>query len=370
MQKQKLQLPSTVQLLLRTIFSMPNLEILLDGVGQISGFHLVAYIVGLILTERDFTLTGMAGTLKLCLHDSFWRILRFIEISPLNLSKFFIGYIQKCQKTPGWICIDDTTIAKRFSKIISYASYAYSGNCGKVIMGIHIVVFIWTDGKRRIPLGFKIWRCKKSFQDVKDYKTKSTLALELLNENLDFIRACDYVCFDSWYCSKKCLLAMKQAQLNVISRVAKNRNIVFNGQKMKVSDLQEGSRQVVYLPKFGEILLCCCKIRKEFRYLISTDLALSFSDVKQLYKQRWHIESFFRFTKQKLGLERCQCRTESAVCNHIVLVFITCVCMEFMSETQDVSVYGLKSVLLNKFHGLNNDFPSLYERRAFMKHVG
>jgi hypothetical protein len=369
MPKHRSNLHKTTQSLLKAIFATIGIGILLEGIGQISGFYLVAYLVGLILSERDFTMTGMSYSFKMCTHDSFQRVLKLLEIPSSTLLRFFVGYIRKYRKIPGWVCIDDTTIAKRFSKCISYATYAFSGNYGKVIMGIHIVVFIWTDGKRRIPLGFKIWKCKNSYGDIKDYKKKSDLALDILEECLDFIKTCDYVCFDSWYCSRKCLLAIKQAGLNVISRVAKNRNIIFNGQKMKASDLKEGERQIVYLPRFGEVLICCCKIRKELRYLISTDTSLTFSEVKKRYKQRWPIESFFRFTKQKLGLERCQCRTESAVRNHIVLVFIACVCLEIMAEQENVSVYAMKRILLKKFRGIDEKFPSLQERREFFKHV-
>jgi SRSO17 transposase len=362
-------LPKTVKYLLETIFAITGGEFLPEGVGQISGFYLVAYMTGLILSQHDFTMTGMSYLLKLCLHDSFCRVLRITEFSSSVLLRFFVGCINRIRKTPGWVCIDDTMIAKRFSKCISYASYAFSGNYGKVIMGVHIVVFIWTDGRRRLPLGFKIWKSKKFYQDAEDYKTKSDLALELLSECLDFVRTCDYICFDSWYCSRKCLLAMKQSGLRVISRIAKNRNIVFKGKKMKASDFKEGQAGIVYLPKFGEVLLICCRIHKQLRYLISTDVSLGFSEVKKRYKQRWPIESFFRFTKQKLGLERCQCRTESAVRNHIILVFIACVCMEFMAEWDEISVYAVKQNILKEFHGLNDKFPSLKERRKFIEHV-
>jgi hypothetical protein len=191
-------LPKTVKYLLETIFAITGGEFLPEGVGQISGFYLVAYMTGLILSQHDFTMTGMSYLLKLCLHDSFCRVLRITEFSSSVLLRFFVGCINRIRKTPGWVCIDDTTIAKRFSKCISYASYAFSGNYGKVIMGVHIFVFIWTDGRRRLPLGFKIWKSKKFYQDAEDYKTKSDLALELLSECLDFVRTCDYMFMAEW----------------------------------------------------------------------------------------------------------------------------------------------------------------------------
>jgi hypothetical protein len=62
--------------------------------------------------------------------------------------------------------------------------------------------------------------------------------------------------------------------------------------------------------------------QEKWRYLVSTDLSLSFDEVMAHYKVRWTIEVFFKEVKQNLNLNGCQSTDFDALIAHISLVFI------------------------------------------------
>ncbi|MCD4785308.1 MAG: IS1634 family transposase [Candidatus Eremiobacteraeota bacterium] len=330
------------QLLISTaVGKIINISYFVDIVGLTYYKYLLVYIIGLIILERNPNMTRISKRMRFCVEDSLYRMLNFMTLPLRALSTFLIAYISKTRKTPGYLIIDDTVISKKYSKKIGYTGYAWSSsdNC---------VVLLWSDGNRKIPVSFLLWRPRSK---TKHYKTKLDLSRQLVCDNIEFCRSCDYLVFDSWYCSKKFLSIMKNLGIPCVSRLTRNRNVIFKGQKMKVTDFAKDSFSRVNLPGFGDILLCCVKINKALNYLVSTDPELTFKEVKRRYKSRWVVEEYFRITKQCLGLQACQCRRDKAVVNHITLVFLAYLVLEITSKQLKINHYQAKSKLQDKFYG-------------------
>mgnify|MGYP007051602576 CR=1 FL=1 len=74
--------------------------------------------------------------------------------------------------------------------------------------------------------------------------------------------------------------------------------------------------------------------------------------------------------KQRLGLEGCQCRTYTAVQNHISATMLAHFSLEILAATQLFGVYDKSMELMNIFHGINDKFPGLDERRRFLEACG
>lgn len=90
--------------------------------------------------------------------------------------------------------LDDTTW-RRWTRKAEAASFVWDSTTAKVVFGMSIVVLIWTDGKRKVPLGKRVWR--------KGGKSKVELAEELLREARQRRISPEFVLFDSWYSAKK-----------------------------------------------------------------------------------------------------------------------------------------------------------------------
>jgi len=208
------------------------------------------------------------------------------------------------RKKVGWLCLDDTGIEKEYSKSIEYTDFIWSSNLKRSIMGINVVALYWTDGKIRIPMGFRIHvPIKKAVK----YRTKIDIAIELIVSNEAFCKTCSYIAFDSWYCSKRILTLCSLMGLHCSSRLKKNRLVVFKGRKMAVSALPKRFC-TVKLPGYGEVLVYRDYCTDSPRYLMSTEIFLSAKGMKKRYDNRWRIEESFRYMKQNLGLCSCQCR--------------------------------------------------------------
>ncbi|MCD4784769.1 MAG: transposase [Candidatus Eremiobacteraeota bacterium] len=218
------------QLLISTaVGKIVSIPCLIDIVGLTYYKYLLVYIIGLIILERNPNMTRISKRMRFCVEDSLYRMLNFMTLPLRALSTFLIAYISKTRKTPGYLIIDDTVISKK----IGYTDYAWSSSDNRVVL-------LWDNGNRKIPVSFLLWRTRSK---TKHYKTKLDLARQLVCYNIKFCISCDYLVFDSWYCSKKFLSILKNLGIPCMSRLTRNRNVIFKGQKMKVTDLYSTHRR-------------------------------------------------------------------------------------------------------------------------------
>ncbi|MGD1006434.1 MAG: hypothetical protein ABR980_04285 [Ignavibacteriaceae bacterium] len=59
-------------------------------------------------------------------------------------------------KKKTYLIIDDTIIAKPYSKELDLLSWIFSPSDRQYLYGINVVSVIWTDGNTRFPIGFRI----------------------------------------------------------------------------------------------------------------------------------------------------------------------------------------------------------------------
>ena len=78
-----------------------------------------------------------------------------------------------------------------------YARRCKDTKTGGFILGVNVVLLIWTDGTRVIPVAFRIYSGKGV--------GKIRLALELLEQAKALGFTPEYVLFDSWYASQTVL---------------------------------------------------------------------------------------------------------------------------------------------------------------------
>lgn len=338
-----------MQKIVTIIARILNCHYLQAIIGRTHVKYLLLYLAGLLILDKNHSQEGMAERLGLCSHDGLNRLLRRMNFPARTFESLLINYIERYREGRGWVIIDDTAITKRFSSKIAFTDYCWCSSLGRVAMGMHVVTLYWTDGERRFPVGYRLWRPRKKV-GPENYRTKLELAQELVTEHLDFCLGCECLVFDAWYCSKKFLNAMSQVGIKCVSSLMCNRNVSFHERELKVKDLALGFSDVVDLPGFGPVRVLCTKIGKREHCLVSTDDSISPETVRLRYKRRWPVEMFFRADKQYLGLENCQCRSERAVENHIKLVFLGYVVLEVIRESSGLSHGAIKRALQKKFH--------------------
>ena len=271
-------------------------------------------------------------------HDKLQRLLLLEGKWNKYLQKRY-GHLIKCVKSrtrKSFLIIDDTVIAKPYSKELDILSWIYSSGDKQYLYGINVVFIIWTDGKTRYPLGFRIWN--------KNYnKTKIDLAIELLLEaKRRYHLKPDYVLMDSFYPAAKLLKTVHKLKWHWISKIKSNR-LVDGIQVQDFFDYRYGN----HIGRFSENIKALV-VKDNDNYWATSDFSLTSTIVKQLYRNRQSIEEFFRILKSELRLEGCPSRQAIVQINHIYLVLIAFCQLETFRIMMNIStIYKIRSVFFD-----------------------
>jgi hypothetical protein len=102
----------------------------------------------------------------------------------------------------GYRIVEDTVVANPYARRLGEAAWVWANQDHQVLLGVSVVLLVWTDGQLRLPLVFRVWH--------KGGSSTYDLALALLSDarhRLQCQPAC--VLFDSWYPSKKLLKRLR-----------------------------------------------------------------------------------------------------------------------------------------------------------------
>jgi hypothetical protein len=124
----------------------------------------------------------------------------------------------------GYLIVDDTVVATPYARLLGEAAWVWSQKDRKVLLGVSVVLLVWTDGQMRIPLAFRVWH--------KGGASKCDLALELLSYARNRLRCKPaFVLFDSWYPSKQLLKRLRDYGWYFVCQLKKTR--VFEGRALR-----------------------------------------------------------------------------------------------------------------------------------------
>src|SRR5688572_23457137 len=150
------------------------------------------YLIGLIYRNTRTSCVCLASLIGLA-HDRLHRLLYADFPYSRRMWEWFAKYLVG---ENGYLILDDTTW-RRWTKKAEAVSFVWDSSAGKVVFGMNVVLLIWTDGKRKVPLGLRVWK--------KGGKSKVKLAKELLIKAKQNGITPIYVLFDSWYSATELL---------------------------------------------------------------------------------------------------------------------------------------------------------------------
>jgi Transposase DDE domain. len=206
---------------------------------------------------------------------------------------------------------------------------------------MNVVLLIWTDGKRKVPLGIRIWK--------KGDKSKVELAAQLLRQaHLRGISP-EFVLFDSWYAARSRLELIDGFGWRYIAATKRNR--LFDGVRISKRFRHRFGRAVGNLRKIHHQILL---VKDGSKYLISNEVCLTSRALKSHYRFRQQVEETFRLLKQEFGWGKCRARSVKAQSAHLHLgLYALClVQMKAAGET----VYQFKQNLFRQAIPTQNQF--------------
>ncbi len=272
-------------------------------------------------------------------HDRLQRLLVFEGKWNHYIQKHY-SCLTKLRKSSSekktYLIIDDTVIAKPYSKELDLLSWIFSPSDRQYLYGINVVFVIWTDGKTRFPIGFRIW-------NKDDKKTKIDLAMELLNEAKKTYKIKPgYVLMDSFYPAAKLLKLIRKFRWHWISKIKSNR-LVDKTQVQEFFSYRYGK----HIGKLSENIRALV-VKDNDNYWATSDLSLLSAEVKQRYRNRQIIEEFFKILKSELRLEGCSSRERIAQINHIYFVLIAFCQLELFRIIKNIdTIYKIRLVMFD-----------------------
>ena len=346
---------TTCQLYLAVCMSLDRVRIWTLGSPTLA--VLIAWSVsGLILLDARPTQTRVARRLPGRQHDAMNRLLRTMPWSTRALSVLLIAFAKRLGGD-GYLVLDEVIVEKAFAKRLPWAASIYSFAKKRKVWGFQIVVLLWCscDGEWRIPVGFRLWRPKRSCRKER-YRTKLQLAIELVTAVVQADLPVRYLVADTHYTAGWFTKRLTCLGLTWHGTLNPKTSVVWRGRKQAVRDLaltlklrwrpHLGLRAValtVYAPKYGQVRLVVTRNRHgNYEYLVSNDRTLDLTSMVMRKRSRWSVETLFRDSKQFSGLEACQCWVDQALVRHVSLVFLTFVVLQLLRHSGDEPVGTVK----------------------------
>ena len=292
---------------------------------------------------------------KDCLYDTLrnpdtnWRKLL------LNFAKRFVKTVDKntSEQSVSFFIADDSDLEKRtpffegISRVFNHVTRTYP-------FAYKVLTLGYSDGKSFIPIDFSLHNekgKKKNFgliskqrkeQYLKKRKTlcngakrkkelrtdKGLNLIKMVKRAVKHGIVADYLLTDSWFLSENLISEIrniKNGAIHILSmcRMDKRKYLTDNGEfdaaiiRKQNKQLMKRSRQhrAYYIEQTVEYKGIKVKLffirlskRSKWRLMVTTNTSLRFTEVYELYANRWAIEVFFKECKQLLGLGKNQSR--------------------------------------------------------------
>ena len=244
----------------------------------------------------------------------------------------------------GCLLIDDSLLAKPYTKESDLVSWHYDHTIGKSRKSILMLNFHYTDASGiSLPVGYEIiTKSEKEYEDKKKKWVKKSKFTknEIMRDKLEILNFDNqlkyrYVLMDKWFASVENLVFIDDVlKKKFVCPLKKNRKVALsreekdNGKYVSISNVDMGdcSSRLVYLEGYENTVKIIKQVSKDgdddesiYLYLATNDIDLPTNKVLEIYKRRWKIEEYHKSLKQNLKIEHSPTKVQTSQLNHIFL---------------------------------------------------
>lgn len=279
------------------------------------------YIQFLIASPRVVSGTEAArvqpeGEVQSVSHDAFTRLLHRLEPDPQVLWEEARSQVHRRR---GVLVLDDTILDKPYSRRMELVRRHWSGKHRRIVDGIGLVTLLWTDGRRYIPIDYRI------ADKPRDGKTNNDHFRDMLATAYERGFQPECVLFDAWYSSLENLKAVRSYGWKWLTRFKSDRTVNPDGtgnRRVDTCDIASTGTQV-HLRGYGFVrvtrIVPTDGDTDDAQHWATGDLEMSESTRRMYASMAWAIEQYHRGLKQYCAVERAQVRSARAQRNHIGL---------------------------------------------------
>lgn len=314
------------------------------------------------------TATGLSKLLDGDLsHDQITRRLGKEKLTSKDWWKIVKPFVRQIELEGGYLIFDDSISEKPYSDENDIVCWHWDHSKKVSVKGINFITALYQANDVSLPVAFEIIEKTEQYIDQKTGKEKRRSPVTK-NEHLRaMLRQCvknqllfRYVLADSWFSSAENMCLVKEElKKEFIFAIKSNRNVALSeedklqGQYQKISDLglPENEPIIVYFEKVSFPLLLLRQIFTNedgsigVRYLVTSDMSLTFDQFSTIFKKRWKVEEYHRSLKQNTSLQSSPTRKEKTQTNHFIGSLWAFVKIEMLKVKMKKNHYQLKEAL-------------------------
>jgi hypothetical protein len=320
----------------------------------------------LICSFGQASATGLARLLSNEIsHDAVTRFLSAEPQTSAALWHVVKPLVRRVERDDGVIIIDDSIQEKPSTDENELVSWHYDHSKDCTVKGINFLTALYHASEVSLPVAFDLVTKTVEYFDPKARKRKRKSALTKNERYRTLLRVAvhnqvrfKYVLNDVWFASSDKMKFIKhQLQKEFMMPLKDNRKVARSGEEKKHGqyvavnrlEFQAATTQQIWLEEVDFPLLLTREVLTNedgsvgVRYLVSSDLTLSFDQTTKLYQKRWSIEVYHKALKQNASLEKSPTRTTTTQRHHLFASLCAYVKLEALKIKTGVGHFTIKS---------------------------
>jgi len=320
----------------------------------------------LICSFGQASATGLARLLSNEIsHDSITRFLASEPKTSAALWHVVKPLVRAVESDEGLLIIDDSIEEKPSTDENELISWHYDHSKDRTVKGINFLTALYHCADVSLPVAFDLVTKTQAYTDPKTRKLKRKSAITKNERYRMLLRVAvhnqvkfKYVLNDVWFASSENMKFIKhQLGKEFVMPLKENRKVAHTGAEKKSGqyvavnrlELTTGATRQIWLEEVDFPLLLTKEVFTNedgstgVRYLVSSELTLSFDQLTKLYQKRWSIEVYHKSLKQNASLEKSPTRTPTTQRNHLFACLCAYVKLEALKIKTGVGHFTIKS---------------------------
>ena len=320
----------------------------------------------LICSFGQASATGLARLLDHEIsHDAVTRFLSAEPQTSAALWRVVKPLVRAVEREEGVLIIDDSIEEKPSTDENELVSWHYDHSTDRTVKGINFLTALYHASEVSLPVAFDLVTKTEQYLDAKTNRSKRKSAITKNERFRLLLRVAvhnqvqfKYVLNDVWFASSENMKFIKhQLHKEFVMPLKENRKLALSaaqkqlGQYVTVTTLElaAGTTLQIWLEEVDFPLSLTKEVftNKDssvgVRYLVSSDLTLSFDHQTKLYQKRWSIEVYHKSLKQNASLEKSPTRTPTTQRNHFFASLCAYIKLEALKIKTGVGHFTIKS---------------------------